>query len=1500
MLERLLKIILSSIHPIVTFGSMMNMMKAFIVVIFDYFLFQILAIIVGSTSTDSPLKFVEELPSNSLTRRSTNNLAKRTVPTVLDACESSQAAPRAVLHAGAPVAVTTRPPDVPELVESATPGGRSVGDEQIDEVSDEEVVIANDLPFPTQVSTIYETKTSLDPNLQLQAKKQLERLDSESQNSESQNGSLDSRGYFKALQDYVEQVKAKDSRPRRSSSAAQGIVPPGRVQTYRKRYEKLIKQREAPLVKTETPFSFVELLSRGKSMLTFHAKKFLGRMMNKMQSFQFKNLRNILHPMKSPAPTPALKEIELSNLGCNYLSGLKYVLTFLQFQSIFLRPNHYNSFEIGYKTDVSRLNPTGLQLLTANGPKWRDAGVHQAMPHPLRNLDLEQSIRPVDIPDWLKEKKEVIPHEYYSANLLPLNHRLESLETAPDLTENGEVVHPLMTDSTGAIPSDELSKPPVPHAPLAEEDISIGNLSNNEKEKSVDPEENEMEAGTGLGVAEEVPLTKETGNPVNELEGGKSQPFSHVDKEAPEEEQNSAKKSRKQEENAGSENTQDGITVPDEVPGEMETKIPLDMVLTEQLHKDPVAERAEEYSPAGESPRQEEKQDASPLGSEPEAHHGPEFVHAKPEEEETDTAFNEAETKQPEPSSGDKDEENLSHQIPPVDKGIMGVAHHPLGELGESFAEKDGKPSTSQAEGNSSQNQGEVQENVQAHSVQSEKSDSSPNAKKTSSDSHQEPESETPPSIQESYAKPTDKKSDSDPTPEDIALAAKKETGTSSPIEGPEPSQHEQSALEPLVAGVERYPVRNFHYDSKPETDQQDSAPVASARKGFHPVLNELMGSKNGPSQSAESHEIGGQSEKNQDFTPRPEASSLGTQTTEPLNTVPEAHEAPTYGNDDSSTTKPIPNEAEEMRDPLISGVEANANGNGHSVSNLQQGSKMHNSNHLTDGSNAPPVNGKTASYKDPLKLSKTMDITSRSLESFEIPAQSHKTHDVTQPLQAPQTNNLVNSAPHAHAEPISHRGEEDPLSTRPVKEVEPAPVKPRFAFLPEPIQVPQLSLRYKPEAHFLGHARSMQGQRANNGRFNRGFSRLRPSESQQDLTKLTESTHTPFQSTNSQISRRKSVKLGDVTADSEEPKEPSLNREYPGHIPPKGSQEDFRNNYDSTVADSDPSPQKDDMSSVKLPKDFFVTPQGLKPIITRKREIEPLETEEGKPIKDILAAFKQAQLEDSPRVGSPVDRLKGIMRSSPRGSPRRVGTPSPRRVGFVTTDSTQSRPKDKSKFYLEVVGAEEQNRGAEGSPVPPFQSSADDESPSKKPLARAKSAYYMKVSSPRVGGLDVFADKSKILRTYSVRTLEKDDPWDDKHEQDPATPRTKPKPLDLVFLQTVPEKIHNPEEDPAPRQRVPYYRRKADIIAGNKPRRPSKKGANPRRPRSRHPVNTKNLPAIKRGDKKLQQAKDFVRRLQRFTLNKAIPVVVKQPNLKANLVYPSLSLPVNSIDQSL
>jgi hypothetical protein len=61
--------------------------------------------------------------------------------------------------------------------------------------------------------------------------------------------------------------------------------------------------------------------------------------------------------------------------------------------------------------------------------------------------------------------------------------------------------------------------------------------------------------------------------------------------------------------------------------------------------------KAEESSPAGESPRQEEKQDASPVGSGPETHHGPEVTHEMPEKEEADTASNEVETKQPEPNS---------------------------------------------------------------------------------------------------------------------------------------------------------------------------------------------------------------------------------------------------------------------------------------------------------------------------------------------------------------------------------------------------------------------------------------------------------------------------------------------------------------------------------------------------------------------------------------------------------------------------------------------------------------------------------------------------------------------------------------------------------------------------------------------------------------------------------------------------------------------------------
>jgi hypothetical protein len=43
------------------------------------------------------------------------------------------------------------------------------------------------------------------------------------------------------------------------------------------------------------------------------------------------------------------------------------------------------------------------------------------------------------------------------------------------------------------------------------------------------------------------------------------------------------------------------------------------------------------------------------------------------------------------------EEESLSHQMPPVDKGITNAAHHPPGELGESSAKKDDEPSNWQA-----------------------------------------------------------------------------------------------------------------------------------------------------------------------------------------------------------------------------------------------------------------------------------------------------------------------------------------------------------------------------------------------------------------------------------------------------------------------------------------------------------------------------------------------------------------------------------------------------------------------------------------------------------------------------------------------------------------------------------------------------------------------------------------------------------------------------------
>lgn len=135
MLERHPAINQSFLHASVCFGSPLNAMKSFIVLIFDYFFFHILVITIGSTS--GPPNLGEDSRDGDLRCRSTSPLAKRAIPNIIvDNGESSKAVAQAPLYPSARVDAGLDPPG----------GLAPVGLPQLDEPFDvdeqaEEVII---------------------------------------------------------------------------------------------------------------------------------------------------------------------------------------------------------------------------------------------------------------------------------------------------------------------------------------------------------------------------------------------------------------------------------------------------------------------------------------------------------------------------------------------------------------------------------------------------------------------------------------------------------------------------------------------------------------------------------------------------------------------------------------------------------------------------------------------------------------------------------------------------------------------------------------------------------------------------------------------------------------------------------------------------------------------------------------------------------------------------------------------------------------------------------------------------------------------------------------------------------------------------------------------------------------------------------------------------------------------------------------------------------------
>ncbi|PLW40769.1 hypothetical protein PCANC_13530 [Puccinia coronata f. sp. avenae] len=204
----------------------MNVIKSFIVLTFDYFLLHVLVVTVGSTSADSPSRTVEKLRSGSLSSRSTDTLAKRGIPEVLDGCKSSEVVLPATLHPGARVDVSPTLDD-PMLTEFANLDGQLGGNEQAEERVDEEAIISNDPSSPNPGFIFDDNESSL-----LQSDGHRNQLVSNSQDSEVQTGNSKKRAGDPHL--------AKTASPRTAqslSSEAWGVVAEGHVKGIKEKYE---------------------------------------------------------------------------------------------------------------------------------------------------------------------------------------------------------------------------------------------------------------------------------------------------------------------------------------------------------------------------------------------------------------------------------------------------------------------------------------------------------------------------------------------------------------------------------------------------------------------------------------------------------------------------------------------------------------------------------------------------------------------------------------------------------------------------------------------------------------------------------------------------------------------------------------------------------------------------------------------------------------------------------------------------------------------------------------------------------------------------------------------------------------------------------------------------------------------------------------------------------------------------------------------------------------
>ncbi|PLW13583.1 hypothetical protein PCANC_19224 [Puccinia coronata f. sp. avenae] len=443
----------------------MNVIKSFIVLTFDYFLLHVLVVTVGSTSADSPSRTVEKLRSGSLSSRSTDTLAKRGLPKVLDGCKSSVGVLPATLHPGARVDVSPTLDD-PMLTELANLDGQLDGNQQAEERVDQEAIISNDPSSPIPGFILDNNEGSL-----LQSERRRNQLDSNSQDSEVRTGNLDNSAGDPEL------TQAENLRLRG--------IPRGLVRKMKATYEDLTKSTGTLVGAAH----LVELLRSEPSTYTSQVTQLLIKMMNVMQSPQFKRIKNLFRPLKSSTPSAPLEGIELSTSA---------------------------SLD-RFMADNKRRK--GLATCIIEGSQSS------------RNLDRSVGKNMLSNPLKGNEKPTNTEEMIHNAQFSTYSPRLELIGTAFHHPENGEMIHPLMTDRTDTDFGHDNHIPPIPQENAPEHYSSAMKSPNQDAKEEASHQDGVIVTGNGTGGPEELPSTKENEILSNRVDVEKPHQISPPEKE---------------------------------------------------------------------------------------------------------------------------------------------------------------------------------------------------------------------------------------------------------------------------------------------------------------------------------------------------------------------------------------------------------------------------------------------------------------------------------------------------------------------------------------------------------------------------------------------------------------------------------------------------------------------------------------------------------------------------------------------------------------------------------------------------------------------------------------------------------------------------------------------------------------------------------------------------------------------------------------------------------